>query len=570
VSGDLLVRLHDVSKRFKLYDGTWSRLLDWLHLPPRPRYREFWALRDVSCEVRRGECVGIIGPNGAGKSTLLKLLTGSLYPTSGQLEVHGTVLSLLELGTGFNPELSGRQNIEHSARLLGFPPGYALARVREIESFAELGDYFDQPVKLYSSGMLVRLAFSLFSTMQPEIFLVDEALAVGDLRFASKAFGRIRGMLDAGTTLLFVSHDLQLINHLCTRALWLQSGAIQMDGPPAEVTRAYQQFVVRGAAAAEPEATPAPSSAVDSEPQLSLGRGWYPLEAFRGEVFRWASPEAELLVASPAEDGDELLLDVEPVLSNGSSHAPLEITDAAGRVLANFELAGRGVVHVKVPDGEASPRRLYLRSAATTPELDGRPLGVRVLRWGWVDEAALRPIQQASDWVDPTEALELGRELVSMRAALRRCAPVAAAPARITCVVTRADGGAPAVRFASHAPLALDVTLEGVGDVERPVVGVQVRDAFDRMIWTTRTDWQQLHLPPLTPGGSLGVTFATDKLLLGRGLYQVTVAVHGWPRDDRVFHWIDGAWRFEVVESGAEEFKGVCDLGWQCAIRANG
>jgi lipopolysaccharide transport system ATP-binding protein len=246
VSTEIIVQLDHVSKRFKLYPTLRDRLFDWLFIPPRPRFQEFWALRDVSCEVRRGECLGIIGPNGAGKSTLLKLLTGSLYPTSGNFEVRGKVLSLLELGTGFNPDLTGRQNIDNSARLLGFPPGYAAARVEDIRSFAELGDYFDRPVRFYSSGMLVRLAFSLFSAMEPEVFLVDEALTVGDLRFAGKAFGRIRGMLDAGTTLLFVSHDLQLINNLCSRTLWLHSGTVQMDGPPSEVTRAYQQFVVHG------------------------------------------------------------------------------------------------------------------------------------------------------------------------------------------------------------------------------------------------------------------------------------------------------------------------------------
>jgi lipopolysaccharide transport system ATP-binding protein len=205
----VIVSMDGLGKRFKLYQSARDRLLDWLQVPPRVRYQEVWALRDVSLEVRKGECLGIIGPNGAGKSTLLKLLTGALHPTAGRMQIEGRVLSLLELGTGFTPELTGRQNIAQSARLVGFPHGYAEARAPEIASFAELGDYFDRPIKFYSTGMLVRLAFSLFSTMDPEVFLVDEALAVGDMRFASKAFGRIRRMHDSGTTLLFVSHDLQ-------------------------------------------------------------------------------------------------------------------------------------------------------------------------------------------------------------------------------------------------------------------------------------------------------------------------------------------------------------------------
>src|SRR3984893_11015268 len=163
VSDDVAIRVEDVSKRFKLYRSGWSRVAEWLALPGRRAPEESWALRSVSFAVRRGECVGIIGPNGAGKSTLLKILTGAMWPSHGQVEVRGRVLSLIELGAGFNPELTGRQNVEYSARLLGLPPRLASGSLDEVERFAELGEYFDRPVKLYSSGMFVRLAFSLFS-----------------------------------------------------------------------------------------------------------------------------------------------------------------------------------------------------------------------------------------------------------------------------------------------------------------------------------------------------------------------------------------------------------------------
>src|SRR5207302_3592957 len=182
-----------------------------------------------------------------------------------------------------------------------FQPSYAATRLVDVEAFAELGEYFDRPVKFYSSGMLVRLAFSLFSTMQPDVFLVDEALAVGDLRFASKAMGRIRGMLDSGTTLLFVSHDLHLINRICSRALWLHGGTVQMDGDPAEVTRAYQQFVVHGGVQVSLETEASASKEqmprmLSDEPRIYLGSGWCALEAYAGEIFRWAQGDAEVLV----------------------------------------------------------------------------------------------------------------------------------------------------------------------------------------------------------------------------------------------------------------------------------
>src|SRR5262249_41584115 len=229
--------------------------------------------------------------------------TGSLYPTSGRLLLRGRVLSLLELGTGFTPELSGRENVFQSARLLGFPVGYAARQMDEIEAFAELGDYFDRPVRLYSSGMFVRLAFALFSAMEPDVFLVDEALAIGDLRFAGKALARVRSMIASGTTLLFVSHDLQLINHLCSRAIWLHSGRVQTDGEPSAVTRAYQQFVVR----AEVESAALAGTAVgvravvgaervaSTAPDVYAGHGWYRLEAYQGNVFRWARQTAEVI-----------------------------------------------------------------------------------------------------------------------------------------------------------------------------------------------------------------------------------------------------------------------------------
>ncbi|CAA9403546.1 MAG: Teichoic acid export ATP-binding protein TagH, partial [uncultured Phycisphaerae bacterium] len=202
----VMIRAAGLGKRFKIYPKPWGRMTEWLTLGRARRHEDFWALRDVGFEVARGESLGVIGVNGSGKSTLLKILSGAMYPTAGTFEVRGRVLSLLELGTGVNPQLTGRQNVVNSSRLLAFPPVYVAEKMGEIEAFAELGEFFDRPVRLYSSGMLVRLVFSMFACFDPEVFVVDEALSVGDLYFQQKCAKRIGAMLDGGVTMLFVSH----------------------------------------------------------------------------------------------------------------------------------------------------------------------------------------------------------------------------------------------------------------------------------------------------------------------------------------------------------------------------
>lgn len=235
-----IVRVRRLTKIFKIYSTRWGRLTEWLTLNRLVRHQDFQALHEVNFELGQGESLGIIGVNGSGKSTLLKILSGAMYATSGSVEIRGRVLSLLELGTGLNNELTGRQNVINSARLLGFPADYAEQRLGEIESFAELGEFFDRPVRLYSSGMLVRLSFSMFACFNPEIFIVDEALSVGDIFFQQKCVKRIEQMLAAGVTMLFVSHDMQLVRRLCDRAILLLHGRLEFDGAPDEcVTRYY-------------------------------------------------------------------------------------------------------------------------------------------------------------------------------------------------------------------------------------------------------------------------------------------------------------------------------------------
>lgn len=233
----VLIRAESLGKCYRIFKRPIDRLLEWTL--GGQRHKPFWAVRKVSFEVRRGECLGIIGANGSGKSTILKMLTGALWPTEGSCSVSGRVLSLIELGTGLNPQLSGRANIETTAALLNFPAGYARQKMDEIEAFAELEEFFDRPVMLYSSGMRVRLAFSMFACFRPDVFLIDEALSVGDIFFQQKCAARLREMLDAGLTMIFVSHDHGAVLNLCDRALLMSRGQVAFYGEPQEAMSRY-------------------------------------------------------------------------------------------------------------------------------------------------------------------------------------------------------------------------------------------------------------------------------------------------------------------------------------------
>jgi ABC-type polysaccharide/polyol phosphate transport system ATPase subunit len=239
----VVIRASGLGKCFKIYPRPSGRFVEWLSGGRAVRHQDFWALRDVSLTIRKGESLGVIGVNGSGKSTLLKILSGAMYPSHGSFEVDGAVLSLLELGTGLNVDLTGRENVANSARLLGFPPGHVEARLPQIEAFADLGEFFDKPVRLYSSGMVVRLAFGMFASLDPDVFIVDEALSVGDVFFQQKCVRRLEAMREAGTTMLFVSHDMQLVRRLCRRAVLMSHGRVEFEGEPDECIARYYSAV---------------------------------------------------------------------------------------------------------------------------------------------------------------------------------------------------------------------------------------------------------------------------------------------------------------------------------------
>ncbi|MCE6977726.1 ABC transporter ATP-binding protein [Pseudomonas frederiksbergensis] len=237
------IRVTGLGKAYKQYPTRWSRLAEWL-IPFSPiRHRQHWVLQDVAFEIAPGEAVGIVGVNGAGKSTLLKMITGTTQPTCGQIQLEGRVAALLELGMGFHPEFTGRQNAIMAGQLLGMQVEEIEALMPQIEHFAEIGEAIDHPVRTYSSGMQMRLAFSVATARRPDILIVDEALSVGDAYFQHKSFERIRSFRKAGTTLLIVSHDRSAIQSICDSAILLENGRMAMHGKPEAVMDYYNALL---------------------------------------------------------------------------------------------------------------------------------------------------------------------------------------------------------------------------------------------------------------------------------------------------------------------------------------
>lgn len=267
------IRANNISKCFRLYNDPMSRLKEAFWRGRRSFHQEFWALRDITMSIDEGSTVGVIGRNGSGKSTLLQLIAGILTPTSGEFTVQGRIAALLELGSGFDPEFTGRENVFMNGSILGLTRKEMAARFEDIEKFAEIGTFIDQPVKLYSSGMFVRLAFATAINVDPDILLVDEALAVGDVVFQHRCMSKIREIQQSGKTIFFVSHDISAVQKLCTKAILLEQGRIVCMGEPEEVIEAYNKIIWNAEDKYSEHPLPAQSAqpvegAVESTPDL--------------------------------------------------------------------------------------------------------------------------------------------------------------------------------------------------------------------------------------------------------------------------------------------------------------
>ena len=277
-----VIELSGVSKKYNLYDAPGDRLREFLSPRRRQYHREHWAIRDVSVKIRKGETFCIVGENGSGKSTLLKLMVGILQPTSGAVEIRGRVTALLELGSGFNPEFTGRQNVFLNGAILGLPTREVAAKLNEILEFAEIGAYIDQPVKTYSSGMVVRLAFAVAVHLDPDILIVDEALAVGDIYFRQRCMRKIHELRSRGVTIVYVTHDVSDVKALGDRTLWLHEGRAMETGDAREVAVKYMAALVKkdsqhqrveAAVSREPGAAFRPEEVIVGPPAHSLRHG---------------------------------------------------------------------------------------------------------------------------------------------------------------------------------------------------------------------------------------------------------------------------------------------------------
>lgn len=241
-NNQVMISVDDVTMRFRMTADKVTSIKEMATqlLKGKVEYKDFWALKGVSFQVNKGEVVGIIGRNGAGKSTILKIISGILKPTSGNVTRNGNIVPMLELGSGFDYDLTGRENVFLNGAILGYSKEFLYSKYDEILEFSELGDFINMPIRNYSSGMVMRLAFSIATVVNPEILIVDEILAVGDENFQKKSYARMMELMGGGTTVLYVSHDMNQIRTMCNRVVWLEGGVVKMQGPTSEICDAYK------------------------------------------------------------------------------------------------------------------------------------------------------------------------------------------------------------------------------------------------------------------------------------------------------------------------------------------
>lgn len=298
---DIAISVNHISKVYKLYDNPMDRLKESLGLSRKKKYKEHYALNDISFEIKKGETVGIIGTNGSGKSTILKIITGVLNPTVGNIQVDGRISALLELGAGFNGEYTGLENVYLNGTMLGFSREEIDARLQDILDFADIGEFIHQPVKTYSSGMFVRLAFAVAINIDPEILIVDEALSVGDIFFQSKCFRKFEEFKERGKTILLVSHDLSSISKYCDRVILLNKGNKVSEGSPKVVVDEYKKILANKSEGveteAEEEAIDTPDQQVQNEQndKFSIKNNWSKSFPLNPEFIEYGTGKAEIL-----------------------------------------------------------------------------------------------------------------------------------------------------------------------------------------------------------------------------------------------------------------------------------
>lgn len=347
MSSEYAISADKVGKCFQTYDRPMHRLIQALYKDKKKFYEEFWALREVSIDIKRGETIGIIGKNGSGKSTFLQLIAGTLTPSRGSIEVNGRISAILELGAGFNPQFTGVENARLNAAILGMSREEIDERMPGIVEFSELDEFIARPVKTYSSGMYIRLAFSISINMDPDILIIDEALAVGDVKFQRKCFRKIEELRNRGVTILFVTHATDSVVALCDRALLLQHGGVQSVGDPKLVVNHYlEQLFFSSSPAARETVRENGARSCSKELVWEPGKDNCPNRAtYNGSEYRWGNGAARILDYVLSQDGGE------EITTGCEQGAPLTLAMAV-----HFEGAACGVVYgftIKTIDGAA-------------------------------------------------------------------------------------------------------------------------------------------------------------------------------------------------------------------------
>ena len=384
---DIAISVRDVAKKFRLFSSAKERLIEALH-PFRKKYHhEFWALQGVSFDVHRGEIVGILGRNGSGKSTLLQIICSVMQPTQGEVTVNGRISALLELGAGFNPEFSGRENVILNGAIMGLPREEMLRRLPDIEAFADIGEFFDQPVKTYSSGMFVRVAFAAAIHVDPEILIVDEALSVGDASFQHRCYQKIREFMGRGKTILVVSHATDTLLRICNRGVVIEAGELRHVGPIAEAVTHYHALLF-GGHSAELAATPMPEPTVSDGAVSTIDRPILSADPTDRMTCRSTYNPHEVRLGN----GLVKLVDFEIVVDGIvdppviPKHAEVELlvklyfSEALHRVSFGFALVSVDGVYVGIPPRHRRIPRLGYHIRCRVPFLSGtRP---RWVHWG--------------------------------------------------------------------------------------------------------------------------------------------------------------------------------------------
>ncbi len=356
MSSEFAIEVEGLSKCYQIYAHPRDRLLQMLVHSRRQFYREFWALRDVSLAVGRGETVGIIGRNGSGKSTLLQLICGTLNPSGGTIRTGGRIAALLELGSGFNPEFTGAENVFVNGSVLGLSADEIRQRYDSIVAFADIGAHLQQPVKTYSSGMMMRLAFSVAMHVDPAILVIDEALAVGDIRFQNKCFRKLNEFREAGCAILLVSHMPSLVEAFCDRVVWLNEGQVRVTGEPARVVRDYVNYMTHGVTTAVPvvieEAMPTP------EPMRQAGDSTWAWVSIGASHNVRKSGGARIKEVRVSLAGDEGALRIDPVATEVVIELRVAFDDEVARPLLGvglFNQLNEPVIHFNTFNIEQAP-----------------------------------------------------------------------------------------------------------------------------------------------------------------------------------------------------------------------